>query len=122
MLLKKYNIKNSTLFWNSIPIIIQIIFSAYFIEMFIFIQVALSIMAFFGFLLLGGKIPYFMYFTISVILLWGLYGFLIGSEKFFKWLFDNPVKKFNTWLDTEKVKEEEKKLNFNEFTQEIKNK
>ncbi len=121
MLLKKYNIKNSQLFWNSIPIIAQIALGIYNIEFLFFAQIFLSAISLFGFLLSDGKIPYFMYFTISVSLLGIIFGIIIGSEKFLTWLCNNPVKKFNTWLDTERVKKEEEKLNFDKFKEKITN-
>ena len=103
--------KNSEIFWNSIPIIAQIILGFYSIPALLLTQAVLTGVSLLW-VMVGEETPppIFLWFTPI------LGGFITchGIVEGFKWLCNNPVQKFNDWLDKEK-EEKEKKLKFKEF-------
>lgn len=111
--MKKF--KKSEIFWNSIPVIIQIIIAFIRFDIFIMIQICLPMLyPFFD----GTEIKPPIFLKINFIFgIWYLINQIIKyNKKAFKWIINNPIYKFNNWLD----KEKEELLSFKKFKKKLK--
>lgn len=119
------NIKKSEIFWNIVATIL--IFSTVLISPKVLLIIQCVMMFLFvviGFINVGecdkDRIPFPLFLWITPIGITLLFAYLLIELIILvynfpiKWILNNPIKKFNTWLDTEK----EKRMKFKEFTKE----
>ncbi len=130
------HIKKSTLFWNGVIIVFQVVLGIISFDALFYLQIGLSglstFLIAFNFLtedettldMFKYNIPLFLWITPPSICILSLYYIIHSIVNIISWIIDivlwiinNPIEKFNDWLDTEK----EKRMKFSEYKDKLKN-